>query len=304
MNNQSEITYFLEKLSRKMTNYTEARNILREIIEHIFKKGNFKCIFIYKRRKDKFELWEKKGETDIPLKIYQKDLDKLKKFFNTNTENLFIVDLFSFRHRDAILGILSSDNPDELIRDYLPLMEVVYQSVTFNEKVQELLIKDDLTGLSNSRYFHIMIKKYTLDKKYHPVTVIFLDLDDFKDINDMHGHLVGGKTLKEVGKRLNLLFENFPGAILTRYGGDEFTILLPNTDLDEGKAVAIMLKENFEMQAFEVPPHKFLITASFGVATFPFSTENPDELLSLADKAMFSVKEKGKNNVGVAYPVK
>ncbi len=300
--------YFIEKLAHQMGNYSEVRNLLKEVLEHLLKKGNFDCVFIYRKKKDKFDLWEKKGNIDVPLnfKIDEKKLMNEDIVLTFKNIRMFFKKLLSFKKYDALLGYVIHNSEDgnrkNTIEIYLPLIEVIYQSITFNEKVQELLIKDDLTQLSNSRYFHLMIKKYSADKKYHPVTVIFLDLDDFKNINDMHGHLVGGKTLREVGKRLDSLFESFPGAILTRYGGDEFAILLPNTDLEEGKAIAIMLRENFEMQSFKVSLYKFYITASFGVASFPFSTDDPDHLLSLADKAMFKIKGTGKNNVGVAYP--
>ncbi len=291
---QSEI--FIEKLSKVMGNYTAVRNLLKEIMEYILKEENLNAIFMYRRIKDKICLWEKRGEIDLPLVLNEeKDFNK----FENNS--YFIKTIFSFKKEDAIFGACKKDINKDRIKEYLPLIEIVYQSITLNEKMQELLIKDDLTELSNSRYFHLMLKKYVSNKKYHPVTCIFLDLDNFKEINEAHGHIIGGKTLKEVGKRLNLLFESFPGAVLTRYGGDEFTILLPNVSLEEGKAIAIMLKENFETKEFEVSNYKFFITASFGVATFPTSTKNPDKLLALADKAMFKVKEKGKNNVGVAY---
>jgi len=290
---QSEI--FIEKLSKVMGNYAGVRNLLKEIMEYILKEENLDAVFIYRKIKDKICLWEKKGEVDLPLALNK------EKEFNFENDSYFIETISSFKKEDAIFGAFKREINKDRIKEYLPLIEIVYQSITLNEKMQELLIRDDLTELSNSRYFHLMLKKYIANKKYYPITCIFLDLDNFKEINEAHGHIIGGKTLKEVGKRLNLLFESFPGAVLTRYGGDEFTILLPNVSLEEGKAIAIMLKENFETKEFEVSHYKFFITASFGVATFPTSTENPDKLLALADKAMFKVKEKGKNNVGVAY---
>lgn len=290
---QSEI--FIEKLAKVMGNYAAVRNLLKEIMDYILKEENLGAVFIYRRIKDKICLWEKKGEIDLPLTLNEDEE------FSFENDSYFIKAISSFKKEDAIFGAFKKEINKDKIAQYLPLIEVVYQSITLNEKMQELLIKDDLTELSNSRYFHLMLKKYVSNKKYHPVTCIFLDLDNFKEINEAHGHIIGGKTLKEVGKRLDMLFESFPGAVLTRYGGDEFTILLPNTELEEGKAIAIMLKENFETKEFEVSNYKFFITASFGVATFPTSTKNPDKLLALADKAMFKVKEKGKNNVGVAY---
>lgn len=290
---QSEI--FIEKLSKVMGNYAAVRNLLKEIMEYILKEEDLDAIFIYRKVKDKICLWEKKGDVDLPLVLNKEEE------FNFENDSYFKKSISSFKKEDAIFGAFKKEINKDKITQYLPLIEIVYQSITLNEKMQELLIKDDLTELSNSRYFHLMLKKYVSNKKYYPITCIFLDLDNFKEINEAHGHIIGGKTLKEVGKRLNMLFESFPGAVLTRYGGDEFTILLPNVDLEEGKAIAIMLKENFETKEFEVSHYKFFITASFGVATFPTSTENPDKLLALADKAMFKVKERGKNNVGVAY---
>ncbi len=290
---QGEI--FIEKLSKVMGNYAGVRNLLKEIMEYILNEENLDSVFIYRKIKGKICLWEKKGKIDLPLALNEDEE------FNFENNTYFIKSIYSFKKEDAIFGAFKKDINKDKIAQYLPLIEIVYQSITLNEKMQELLIKDDLTELSNSRYFHLMLKKYVSNKKYHPVTCIFLDLDNFKEINEIHGHIVGGKTLKEVGKRLDMLFESFPGAVLTRYGGDEFTILLPNVTLEEGKAVAIMLKENFETKEFEVSNYKFFITASFGVATFPTSTKNPHKLLALADKAMFKVKERGKNNVGIAY---
>ena len=285
-------SYFIEKLSRVMGNYVGVRNLLKEIMQHIVKEEGAIGVFIYRKLKDKIILWEKKGKIDLPISFKSED--------EINFTNCFTKKLFSFKKEEAIFGIIKNEINNKIL-DYLPLIEIVYQSITFNEKVQELLIKDDLTELSNSRYFHLMLKKYISNEKFHPVTCIFLDLDNFKEINELYGHIVGGKTLKEVGKKLNLLFENFPGAVLTRYGGDEFTILLPNVSLEEGRAIAIMVKENFETSSFQVSSYKFFITASFGVATYPTSTKNPNKLLVLADKSMFKVKESGKNNVGVAY---
>ena len=293
---QSEI--FIEKLSKVIGNYAGVRKLLKEIMEYILKEENLDAVFMYRNIKGKTCLWEKRGEIDLPLVLNE------DKKFNFENNSYFIKAISSFKKEDAIFGAFKREINKDRITQYLPLIEIVYQSIALNEKMQELLIKDDLTELSNSRYFHLMLKKYVSNKKYHPLTCIFLDLDNFKEINEIHGHIIGGKTLKEVGKRLDMLFESFPGAVLTRYGGDEFTILLPNVSLEEGKAVAIMLKENFETKEFEVSHYKFFITASFGVATFPTSTKNPDKLLALADKAMFKVKERGKNNVGVAYSEK
>ena len=132
------------------------------------------------------------------------------------------------------------------------------------------------------------------------MTVIFMDLDNFKEINDVHGHFVGGKVLQKVGEFLKKFFmsTDYSYAVISRYGGDEFAFLLPKTELEEGVIIANTIRE--EMEEYEIRIKDdlcFKIKASFGVASFPLSTDKPEKLLVLADRALFEAKKMGKNRV-------
>ena len=170
------------------------------------------------------------------------------------------------------------------------------------QKVQDLTVLDDHTGLFNSRHL-----KRTLDQEItratrfgHPVSVIFFDLDHFKQVNDSHGHQAGSRVLAEVGKLLvgTLRSTDVP----VRYGGDEFVVLLPETSKDQAMEAAKRLRR-------EVAEHKFLapesygplkVTASLGVASFPDDARTPEDLLRKADQAMYVVKQSKRDGVAGA----
>jgi len=166
------------------------------------------------------------------------------------------------------------------------------------QRVQELTITDDLTSLYNSRYLHTLLDSEILrskryDKKF---SMIFLDLDKFKEVNDTHGHIYGSTLLKETGQ---VILDNLRAVdIATRYGGDEFVVILPETEKENAILVAERLRE-------AISSHIFLknrglncqFTASFGVATFPTDADTKDNLIKLADEAMYKVKGRGRNGV-------
>jgi diguanylate cyclase (GGDEF)-like protein len=172
------------------------------------------------------------------------------------------------------------------------------------QKVQDLTVLDDHTGLFNSRHL-----KRTLEQEItratrfgHPVSLIFFDLDHFKQVNDSHGHQAGSRVLAEVGKLLvgTLRSTDVP----VRYGGDEFVVLLPETSKDQAMEAAKRLRR-------EVAEHKFLapepygplkVTASLGVASFPDDARSPEDLLRKADQAMYLVKQTRRDGVAGAPP--
>jgi diguanylate cyclase (GGDEF)-like protein len=157
---------------------------------------------------------------------------------------------------------------------------------------------DELTGLYNYRFLDIALdREIKRTERYGSnLSLIFLDLDLFKNVNDTHGHLVGSKVLKEVG----LLLKNLTREVdfVFRYGGDEYTVILVET----GKAGAACVAERIRMS---IENHQFLesegydirITASLGYSCFPDDSRSKVELLELADKAMYKGKMSGKNIV-------
>jgi len=162
-----------------------------------------------------------------------------------------------------------------------------------NEKLKILSIKDELTGLYNRRKLEELLQdEYQKAKRYnHVFSVVLLDLDDFKKINDNYGHQVGDQVLKEVSKILldTIRKVDYCG----RWGGEEFLILLPDTKLDA--AVTLAQRVRKEIEGYSIPKVDNL-TSSFGVSVYSPGKEIKD-IIKEADEALYRAKEKGKNNV-------
>lgn len=169
------------------------------------------------------------------------------------------------------------------------------------EKIQQLVITDDLTGLYNSRYFFEQIEyEVERSKRYHtPLSLVFFDLDHFKEVNDTYGHLTGSRLLTEVGAVVhNNIRVTDKGA---RYGGDEFVIILPQTDKSGSLKFALKLhKELNETLFVSNSGERLTVSGSFGVASFPDDATNSTELISAADSAMYHAKSAGRNSVFTA----
>ncbi len=166
------------------------------------------------------------------------------------------------------------------------------------KKVEHLSTVDDLTQLYNSRYFfQALEREITHAKRYGtPLSLIFIDLDRFKSINDTYGHLMGSQTLKEIG---GIIMETtrIPD-IACRYGGDEYTLILPGTNNHGAVNTANRIRKRISSHTF-LPAEgiNLKVTASFGVATFPSQAKTIKELIEKADKALYKVKEQNGNMV-------
>ncbi len=178
---------------------------------------------------------------------------------------------------------------------------------------------DDLTGLANSRYFHTRLGEEIgrADREGTELSMLFIDLDHFKSVNDQFGHLAGSWTLQKVGR---LLADNVPpAALVARYGGDEFVVVLPGADLQRAQqtaeilrraiAVAIFFDSQTELRRTPLPQTPPRISASIGVASYrdhlaPGGTQRSREntFLRLADSAMYAAKAAGRNRVAIADP--
>ena len=166
-------------------------------------------------------------------------------------------------------------------------------------KVEELTVLDDHTGLFNSRHL-----KRQLDSEVvratrfgHPVSLIFFDLDHFKQVNDTHGHQAGSRVLHEVGRLLLRTLRSTD--VPVRYGGDEFVILMPETSKDQAIAAGRRIGAEIAGMSFLAaekcgPLH---LTASIGVAAFPDDAADPESLVRRADEAMYQVKARCRGGV-------
>jgi diguanylate cyclase (GGDEF)-like protein len=166
---------------------------------------------------------------------------------------------------------------------------------------EELSVTDDLTKLYNSRYLNATLRREVeRSKRYRtPVSLIFLDLDGFKGVNDQHGHLWGSRTLVEVGRVIHSTVREID--VVSRFGGDEFTIILPQTGPEGAQTIAERIRQRIADTVFlEAHGLRVRITASIGIASFPDHGRTKDDLIARADQAMYIVKSRGKNGVALA----
>lgn len=161
---------------------------------------------------------------------------------------------------------------------------------------ESLARTDMLTGLPNSRHFH-QETEYEIQRaaRYdHPFSVAYVDLDDFKAINDNFGHLVGDEVLREVA---NCLRESLRRPdIAARLGGDEFAILLPETDVEGARAILNRLQGALRVA---MRRHAWPVTFSIGAMTFLQPPESVEDVLQRTDRLMYTVKSAGKNDINL-----
>ena len=169
------------------------------------------------------------------------------------------------------------------------------------EKIQELTITDDCTGLFNARHLHKTLETevYRSARFGYQFSVIFIDLDHFKAVNDTHGHLVGSRLLAEVGYLIKAQLRLIDFAF--RYGGDEFVVLLPQTSKDQAVVVAKRLQDSLRAGTFCTEQGLNLtVRASMGLATFPNDAQTPHDIIRQADEMMYVVKNTTRDNIGIA----
>jgi diguanylate cyclase (GGDEF)-like protein len=165
-------------------------------------------------------------------------------------------------------------------------------------RAKERAFLDDVTEIFNARYLLAATDhEIRRAERYgSELSVLFLDLDRFKLVNDRHGHLVGSRTLRQLARILTSCVRQVD--TLARYGGDEFTILLPDTGLEPALQVAERIRRTVEETAFEGGRGGGLrLTLSIGVASFPAHGRSREDLLDHADKAMYRAKSLGRNRV-------
>ncbi|MFQ5878477.1 MAG: diguanylate cyclase [Acidobacteriota bacterium] len=186
---------------------------------------------------------------------------------------------------------------DRLVPELLPSLV----NAMLVERYRHLIIKDDQTDSYNRRYFDRFLSEevYRAHRYNTPLSLIFLDMDNLKEVNNRYGHAMGSKALREVARRLI-------GAIrgsdkVFRYGGDEFCIVLPETDLPGARELAERLRTSLGTRSFLVDDTPGMaLTASFGIASYPEHARTSLALIRCADKAMQRIKSSGKNSIGVS----
>jgi diguanylate cyclase (GGDEF)-like protein len=206
-------------------------------------------------------------------------------------------------HRKELISKLGRDvSLTTAMSDYLEHTEhssgqhQLIESQTLERAIQGTT-RDYLTGLYNRTYFDETYRQQTsFAKRYNSnLSILFLDIDDFKEINDNHGHIAGDQALRSVAAIINKAKRN--SDISARFGGEEFVLLMPQTESDNAYILAERLRYEIEQTPFTYQGEKFHLTISGGLASSPQHSTDPEDLLVMADSALYLAKGAGKNNI-------
>jgi diguanylate cyclase len=208
--------------------------------------------------------------------------------------------------RGAVYGLLifvSEDSPERLKRlnkatretqAMADAMSLALSNIALREKLQTQSLRDPLTGLFNRRYMEDALERYInlAERSGSPISIVMLDLDNFKRLNDEHGHAKGDAVLRDVAALMAGGFRT--SDIVCRYGGEELLAILPDCTLDEASHKAEELRLRIEGLS---ELHATLISASMGISNFPEGSNSLLDLVATADKFLYSAKTAGKNRV-------
>ncbi len=194
--------------------------------------------------------------------------------------------------------------PPVLLRSVRVLLEpasAALDNAMLLKRAEALSVTDDLTHLYNSRYLDLVLRRETkrASRSGRPLSLLFLDLDGFKAVNDTHGHLHGSRALVEAAAVIRGSARETD--VVARFGGDEFALVLPDTGGDGAFAVGERIRERIAAFTFLAGDGLTIhLTVSVGVATLPDVAASAEELMAAADAAMYQVKDRGKNGIQAA----
>lgn len=253
-----------------------------------------------------------KGE---PLLIYDvsKDPrfnDKFDKESNFKTQSIICVPMKS---KGNVLGVIElinmldegrgrresafSQQDMDILGMLADFAAIAVENARYIERIESLTVTDEATGLRNMRYLQEMLDREVSRALRHKLelSLVFLDLDRFKSVNDRWGHPVGTAALRETAEVLKRQLRESDVAV--RYGGDEFVVLLPDTGKTNALLVAERLRAAVEANQYRAGEETFRLSASFGVAGFPADAADKNELIQRADQALYRSKETGRNKI-------
>lgn len=313
-NRELSILYNMMGKLSKTIDFDELKVAVFEIIKDTFnaeevniimkKEGvGFRC-FTWNRKEDNINRKKIDEESELYgiTKLWD-DGEIKKSFLSENKKEIYI----PIERNNIKMALIVAKNEISGFTDaQLSITEVVKEhiSVAFeNARLYYLAITDELTKLYTQRHFRFCIEKEYLnyEKFGQKFTLLLCDIDNFKKINDTFGHPVGDNILYGISRTImNSIRDN---DLAFRYGGEEFSVLLPSTDIESGKMVAERIRENVEMTIYDKGNNNIRVTISIGCACCPSDANTIRNLISLADEALYCAKKTGKNKVIVAGEV-
>lgn len=224
---------------------------------------------------------------------------------NKMSKSLIIIPLYTRNNPFGLFCVFSSreelsKTETDFLSTYAQQIEVAITIADLFETVKSQAVTDSLTGLYNRRYFEEYLAKEVTraQRQNQPFSIIGLDLDFLKKINDVHGHAYGDLAIKTIA---NILKKNARSIdIAARMGGEEFNVLLPGVDSKGAMIAAERIRKAIESEEIETIGH---ITASIGVASYLEHSDNIEEVMELTDQAMYLSKRNGRNQVTLAKPI-
>ena len=218
-----------------------------------------------------------------------------------NVQSLLCVPLITKGEAIGVINISNKKNNMLFNQKDLDFMTSLANQAAIaidNAKLYELATKDGLTKLYMNRHFMTLLENEVrrCARYKHSMSLIMIDIDDFKQINDHHGHLTGDQILREVASQISTTVRKID--IAARYGGEEFVILLPETTKQGASIIAERLRKNIEaIKAQTQRGEEIVTTVSMGIAQFGKDADNSKDLIDVADKALYNSKRNGKNSV-------
>ncbi len=273
--------------------------------------SHYHPVNIKQKRGDIFDRWVMKTLQSLHLtdtkNDFRFDMDKVETEEKRHIRSLLSVPLII--HNKPV-GIIRLDSylPDRFAKEDLRFLKtigdvaaVALENAQLYDKVEDLAIRDSLTGLYLRRHFMERLGEEVNRhlRREQQVSFIMIDLDHFKKYNDRFGHTAGDLVLKHVGTLLQEYFGG-PGNLTCRYGGEEFCVALPECDKDAALKLTENLLRQVEQDGIVLRRERTQITISAGVATFPKDARTKEDLIQKADDALYEAKRKGRNRVCVA----
>ncbi|MDB6034307.1 MAG: putative Diguanylate cyclase [Verrucomicrobiales bacterium] len=204
---------------------------------------------------------------------------------------------------DLIFRPLDKDELEARVANLLRMRRLSLELKKEHDRVVKLSVTDDVSGFHNTRYLHRyldrLIDSQSGSGKFEEVSLVFFDLDNFKQVVDTHGHLKGAKVLREVAQTVSKVLDEEDRIV--RYGGDEYVVILPRQNKEQAVVKVSRMQEALTSTYYlEKEGLNVQVTASFGVATFPYDARDKKELLAEADHCLFKSKSRGKNRISFA----